>query len=284
MPFGYVPDYKDSNFLIDLTLRLIGLPVLYRRIQARSISRFLQYTRGNKLLDVGCGDGVFCLELEKRGWNVTGIDINVTKLKKARERIAKTSSKAEIIAADAQKPPFRSNIFDVAVSNCALEHIYDDESVIRECYRILKKSGSLILTVPTDKTRIVIPIVPLCLRIPRGIRSIFVPEYLQSEFSSVEDALWWLKNKKFKEIRNYSVADLSSLLSRCRFDVIDYEYNLKLFGAAMSDLITGIRFIHMNEGMVISFPLMYPIALFDELLPKNMRGNEFAIIARKVVL
>lgn len=234
------------------------------------------------MVDIGCGDGVFCLELEKRGWNVIGIDVNVTDLKKAKERILKMDGNAEIIAADAQKPPFRSGVFDIAVSNCALEHMYDDESVIRESYRILKKNGSLILTVPTDKTRIVIPIVPLCLRIPRSIRSIFVPEYLQSEFNDAEDALWSLKNKKLKEIRNYSVAGLSALLSRCRFVVVDYEYNLKIFGAAMSDLITGIKFIHLNEGMAISFPLMYPVALFDELLPKTLRGNEFAIIARKV--
>lgn len=283
MPFGYVPDYKDSNFLVDLALRFIGLPVLYRRIQARSIFRFLKYTRGTKLVDIGCGDGVFCLELEKRGWSVVGIDVNVAELKKAKERILRTGGNAEVIAADAEKPPFRSDVFEIAVSNCALEHMYDDESVIRECYRILKKNGSLILTVPTDKTRIVIPILPLCLRIPRSIRSIFVPEYLQSEFNNAEDALWWLKNKELREIRNYSVAELSSLLSRCRFVVVDYEYNFKVFGAAMSDLIISIRFIHLNEGMAISFPLMYPIALFDEFLPKNLRGNEFAIIARKVV-
>lgn len=283
MPFGYVPDYKDSNFLVDLALRFVGLPVLYRRIQARSIFRFLKYTRGRKLVDIGCGDGVFCLELEKRGWNVIGIDVNVTKLKKAKERVLKMGSNVEIIAADAQKQPFRSDVFDIAVSNCALEHMYDDESVIRDCYRILRKNGSLILTVPTDKPRIVIPIVLVCLRIPRSIRSLFAPEYLQLEFDNAEDALWWLKNKKLKEIRNYSVADLSSLLSRCGFVAIDYEYNLKIFGAAMSDLITGVRFIHLNEGMAISFPLMYPIALFDELLPKNVHGNEFAIIAQKVV-
>ena len=42
-----------------------------------------------KALDIGCGSGVWSINLAKRGWDVTGVDIVEKALRRAQERIKK---------------------------------------------------------------------------------------------------------------------------------------------------------------------------------------------------
>lgn len=76
--------------------------------------------KGNKslrILDVGCGTGRHAIEMTKRGYNVTGIDLSDCQLQKARE-----NAKRENLEIDFQKQDARNlnfyNEFDVAVMLC----------------------------------------------------------------------------------------------------------------------------------------------------------------------
>ena len=55
------------------------------------LEKELQFDKSLKILDVGCGTGRHAIELTKRGYNVTGIDLSESQLKRAKEK-AKTAN------------------------------------------------------------------------------------------------------------------------------------------------------------------------------------------------
>ncbi len=47
----------------------------------------IKYNKSLKILDVGCGTGRHSIELTKRGYFVTGIDLSESQLKRAKEKV-----------------------------------------------------------------------------------------------------------------------------------------------------------------------------------------------------
>lgn len=72
--------------------------------------------RQEKLLDVGCGTTA---TYQPGEMEVYGIDLSREMLKHFRNSYLKTF----VVVADAKKIPFRSRVFDVAVSNVLLHHL-----------------------------------------------------------------------------------------------------------------------------------------------------------------
>lgn len=280
--FGYVPDYK-YNRCLDLFLKIIGLPIIFRRIEARHMMRMLKNSEYGHILDIGAGDGIFELELAKRSYNICGIDIDRKKLLLAKERIERMEYKGiNLILADAGHIPFKEDSFVSCICNCTLEHIKNDEQVIKQAHNLLKKGGLFILSVPHHYNRPIIPIISFWLSMPIKIRKILAPKYLwDKENMSYKEALWHLKRDKFKEQRNYTNKLLFNMVEKNGFIVCDWNYVWKFFGAVLLDLMAGIKWIHYNKGMAILFPIMYPIAILDELLPKNFEGREIIVKLKK---
>ena len=50
------------------------------------IEREINYNKATKILDIGCGTGRHSIELAKRGYQVTGIDLSESQLKRAKEK------------------------------------------------------------------------------------------------------------------------------------------------------------------------------------------------------
>jgi cyclopropane fatty-acyl-phospholipid synthase-like methyltransferase len=114
----------------------------------------LKLPQGSQILDVGCGTGRHSVELAKRGYKVTGVDISSGMLSEAKITARKAGVEVEWIKADASK--FRpSGSFDAAVCLCEgafgllgkdddpLEH---ELSILRNINKALKTNKRLILT------------------------------------------------------------------------------------------------------------------------------------------
>ena len=113
-----------------------------RNIVFSQIDRYFNKNKGLKILDVGCGTGIVIKRLEKYG-DTFGIDISNKAIEFCKKRNIKN-----ILKANAIKIPFSNDNFNLVVSLDVLEHIKHDNNSISEIYRVLKKDGIALLTVP----------------------------------------------------------------------------------------------------------------------------------------
>lgn len=101
--------------------------------------------KNKKVLDVGCGVGMFMSKFKELGAEVYGIDVD-----KERVDIAKKSYE-NVYVSPAEKMPFRPNTFDVIWLHEVIEHVNDDAQTLNECFRVLKKGGKLVIFAPNRR-------------------------------------------------------------------------------------------------------------------------------------
>jgi len=70
-----------------------------------------------KILDIGCGTGRHSIELTKRGYTVTGVDLSASQLKRAMEKAQEAGVTIDFQKQDARNLPFDGQ-FDLAIMLC----------------------------------------------------------------------------------------------------------------------------------------------------------------------
>lgn len=117
-----------------------------RLIISTFLDRYLDFgNRFRKILDVGCGTGITMRLL--RNYGVTyGIDVSEEALYFCRKRGHQRLTKG-----DANEIPFNDNCFDGITAVDLLEHLENEEKIVEEFYRVLKKNGLLLISVPAFK-------------------------------------------------------------------------------------------------------------------------------------
>jgi 2-polyprenyl-3-methyl-5-hydroxy-6-metoxy-1,4-benzoquinol methylase len=114
------------------------------------IEKELKFDKSLKLLDVGCGTGRHSIELSKRGYSVTGIDLSESVLARAREKAAEHGLTIDFLKHDARDLPFH-NEFDVAIMLCegGFPLMETDEmnfEILRNVTKSIARQGKLIFT------------------------------------------------------------------------------------------------------------------------------------------
>lgn len=124
-------------------LSLLGIPQERRRSQRMFVSE-----RGpGSLLDVGCGSGVLLARMQKRGWKVTGIDVDPAAVETAKQKYgvdAHAGVPADLVA--------KGRTFDIITSDHVIEHVVDPIDFLRQCRRLLHPGGRLVLKTPNAKS------------------------------------------------------------------------------------------------------------------------------------
>lgn len=132
---------------LDRLLANTGDMALKRR--AKRIIEELNPQDGDKILDVGCGDGYYLYLLSNLGLKLrlVGTDFDPRALESARKNLK--GKRILLIKANLMKRlPFANNSFDKVVMSEVVEHLPDDAKGLKEVYRILKLGGVLCLSVP----------------------------------------------------------------------------------------------------------------------------------------
>ena len=120
-------------------------PADYMAVPNRRISKTLKtLTGGSRLLDIGCGSGELLLALRDRYEVVYGIDIAEVAVNAARKK----GIQAEAIDLNQEDLPFQNQYFETVTILSVLQYFQDLHFVLGECHRVMRPSGSLLLSVP----------------------------------------------------------------------------------------------------------------------------------------
>lgn len=103
----------------------------------RPVVDLLAPVAGERVLDLGCGDGALTVELASLGVDVVGCDASPELLAAARER------GLEVVLADGHELPFRDD-FDAVFSNAALHWMTRPDAVLAGVVRALRPGGRFV--------------------------------------------------------------------------------------------------------------------------------------------
>ncbi len=100
---------------------------------------------GKRVLDAGCGPGIYAEILLERGAQVVAVDVTPAFVDITRKRVG---SRATVLRADLAQPLdfAEDGSFDVVVAPLVLDYIEDWDAVFAEFYRALKPGGALVFS------------------------------------------------------------------------------------------------------------------------------------------
>jgi len=105
---------------------------------------------GERVLDAGCGTGYGSRLLFKKAASVVGIDLSPLAIQYAREHYEGPG--VTFAQMDCQRLAFPNAEFDLLICFEVFEHMEDQDGFLRECLRVLRPEGTLILSTPNAST------------------------------------------------------------------------------------------------------------------------------------
>ena len=145
------------------------------------------------ILDVGCGDSVITKRLRDAFPRaiIHAVDMDPVRLGRA----SAYCKKVAFCHGDATALPFDAAAFDVVLCHHVIEHIQNDIQVLRECRRVLRPGGLLLLGAPQENAWL-----------GRMVRRLHPRLYAEGE-----------------HVNFYTIADLRRRLERCGFSRIEHR-------------------------------------------------------------
>jgi SAM-dependent methyltransferase len=197
-----------------------------RKALFNGIKKHASHIEGN-ILDVGCGKKPYKnlfnyksyigLDIENEGHDHTNEDIDVYY--------------------DGNKFPFSDKQFESIIANQVFEHVFNPNDFLKECYRVLKNDGKLLLTVP------------------------FV----------------WDEHEQPYDFGRYSSFGIISILKEHNFEVLCHDKTLNDFRCVIELLILYIykitrvknKYLNYITSVILISPLNILGLLLYKLFPKN---------------
>jgi 2-polyprenyl-3-methyl-5-hydroxy-6-metoxy-1,4-benzoquinol methylase len=110
----------------------------------------LEHVRaGERVLDVGCGEGAFTAELVRVGARAIGIDVAEEPLRRAHARSPELDLRLVDVGGEWDLPDAS---FDVVWAGETIEHVLDTAAWLSEARRVLRSGGSLLLSTPANSS------------------------------------------------------------------------------------------------------------------------------------
>jgi SAM-dependent methyltransferase len=114
--------------------------IAHERTHQRVLEIFEDFPKRGRLLEVPAGEGALAWQLKKRGYTVTAGEID--------PKFFKVTSIPCVYVDLNQELPFAADQFDFVSCIEGIEHLQDQFRFVRECHRVLRPGGRLVLSTP----------------------------------------------------------------------------------------------------------------------------------------
>lgn len=104
-------------------------------------------TKGNAVLDVGCGRAVDAIKIARKGGRPVGLEPSRTMLGHCSKCVADSGCHVALVQGIGENLPFREGCFDWVVCKGALDHFPDPYKTMAEIARVLKPDGKAVISV-----------------------------------------------------------------------------------------------------------------------------------------
>lgn len=298
----YVPDFKYNKGIIgklkDFYFKLLGMPFLQRRVDARMVFPVLGDIKNTNILDIGCGDGIFDLEMARRGARIEALDLSNSALERAQWRAKQLglAQKINFLHGDATRLPYKDSSFDIVISNCVLEHIPGDQEVLKEVHRVLKTSGSLVITVPREYENwdsVPARLVKILLATPTWLKKGVCSEPVK-EATSFRNYVDLVLIPYYQVRIGYSEAEIVEKMNIAGLKTTIIKGYFKMFGTWGIDMLEGLSVFRVDKGgdfgyiakhdwlYGVTFPVFYGLSYMDSLLPRHAPSMAMLVVSRKI--
>ena len=104
-------------------------------------------SRGELILDVGCGRAIDSARLWEKGARVVGLEPSQVMIGRAKKHLGKSNARVAIAQGIGENLPFKSRSFDKVMCKGALDHFLSPSKTIEEIARVLKPEGQMIISI-----------------------------------------------------------------------------------------------------------------------------------------
>jgi len=220
--------------------------------EAAFIERVLDLRHGDQVLDLCCGHGRHSIVLAKKGYLITGQDLNLALLEQARRKVYEEDLDVQLVQSDMRRIPF-ANHFDAVINVFSsfgyLESQEEDSGVLREVANALKNGGRFLADMIN--------------------REWVVSNYVQDELREIPNGFSYREHREI---------DLVTSRNHITFKITDPEGNLYRSVGHHIRLYTLTEIIQMLEQSGLELADVY--GGFDGE-PYSVTTRRMIIVARK---
>lgn len=114
-------------------------------LECEAVLALAKVKPGERAVDIGCGTGIYAVELAQRGAHVIGVDPSMEMLAVAREKFRRVGLTGLFVCGSVEALPFRFEGFDLALAVTSLCFVPHPDRAIEEVHRVLRPGGHLVL-------------------------------------------------------------------------------------------------------------------------------------------
>ena len=137
-------DWKDLAARYDAWYQT-PLGAFAHALEQEAIFGLADVKPGERVVDIGCGTGIYALELARKGLRVIGLDSSLEMIAIAREKFGAARLTGLWVCASAEALPFRSASADLALAVTSLCLVSHPDRAIEEMRRVIALDGRVVL-------------------------------------------------------------------------------------------------------------------------------------------